>query len=145
VTEASSTIDVASSIVLQPLPASHHNVLAHLYWLLSRKKNSASDIMRIQSLLTSIALLASTVLAVEIVCTFAPMCLSSSFLLTKNYHEASVDDDGEFPDLPVEDPVLAVTASFPESNPFGRKFPALHYFLSSYEMSTDRCCKRRKQ
>jgi len=55
--------------------------------------------MRIRSLLSSIALLASTVLAVEIV--------------------SSVADDGEFPDLPVEDPVLAVTASFPESNPFG--------------------------
>lgn len=52
--------------------------------------------MRVRSLLSAIALLASTVLAVEI-----------------------VSEDGEYPDLPVEDPVLAVTASFPESNPFG--------------------------
>ncbi|KAI9454542.1 hypothetical protein BJY52DRAFT_719131 [Lactarius psammicola] len=55
--------------------------------------------MRIRSLLSAIALLASTALAVEVVSTVA--------------------EDGEFPDLPVEDPVLAVTASFPESNPFG--------------------------
>lgn len=55
--------------------------------------------MRIWSLLPSIFFLASTALAVEIV--------------------SSVADDGEFPDVPVEDPVLAVTASFPESNPFG--------------------------
>jgi hypothetical protein len=60
------------------------------------------------------------------------MCSHSPFLLTRDYHEAPVLDDGEleFPDLPVEDPVLAVTGSFPESNPFGRKFSALHYFLS---------------
>ena len=45
-------------------------------------------------------------------------------LLTRKCHDSSVADDGdlEFPDLPVEDPVLAVTGSFPESNPFGRKF-----------------------
>ena len=46
------------------------------------------------------------------------------------YHEASAADDGVFPEIPVENPVLAVTASFPESNPFGRKFPVQHYFLS---------------
>ncbi|KAI9434210.1 hypothetical protein H4582DRAFT_1981305 [Lactarius indigo] len=43
--------------------------------------------MRIRSLLSAIALLASTALAVEVV--------------------SSVPEDGEFPDLPVEDPVLA--------------------------------------
>ncbi|KAH9983098.1 hypothetical protein BJV74DRAFT_980827 [Russula compacta] len=55
--------------------------------------------MRVWSLLTAVALFATTVFAVEIL--------------------SSVPEDGEFPDLPVEDPVLAVTASFPESNPFG--------------------------
>jgi len=55
--------------------------------------------MRIRSLLSAIALLASAALAVEVV--------------------SSVAEDGEWHDLPVEDPVLAVTASFPESNPFG--------------------------
>jgi len=51
--------------------------------------------MRIQSLLTAIALFSTTVFAVEIV---------------------SSEPDS---DLPVVDPVLAVTASFPEDNPFG--------------------------
>ncbi|KAH9068143.1 hypothetical protein EDB83DRAFT_632666 [Lactarius deliciosus] len=55
--------------------------------------------MRVRSLLSAIALLASTALAVEVV--------------------SSVTEDGESPDLLVEDPVLAVSASFPESNPFG--------------------------
>jgi len=55
--------------------------------------------MRIRSLLSAVALLAGTALAVEIV--------------------SSVAEDGEWSDFPVEDPVLSVTASFPESNPFG--------------------------
>jgi len=55
--------------------------------------------MRISSLISAVALLATTVFAVEIV---AP----------EPEHEESYD-------IPVEDPVLAVTASFPESNPFG--------------------------
>ncbi len=54
-----------------------------------------------------------------------------------NCHEASVAEDGEFPDLPVEDPVLAVTASFPENNPFGRKFLPCTTFSHyvTYEMA----------
>jgi len=52
--------------------------------------------MRIRSLLTAITLFATTVFAVEVV--------------------SSVTEDE---DLLVEDPVLAVTASFPEDNPFG--------------------------
>ncbi|KAI0261491.1 hypothetical protein BC834DRAFT_465749 [Gloeopeniophorella convolvens] len=54
--------------------------------------------MRIRSLFATLTLLATTVLAVEIV--------------------SSEPEDGEFPDFPIEDPVLAVTASFPENNPF---------------------------
>jgi hypothetical protein len=53
--------------------------------------------MRIRSLITAIALFSTTVFAVEIV--------------------SSVSEDEE--SLPVEDRVLAVTASFPEDNPFG--------------------------
>ncbi|KAH9989023.1 hypothetical protein BJV77DRAFT_1019046 [Russula vinacea] len=53
--------------------------------------------MRIRSLITAIALFATTVFTVEIV--------------------SSVSEDEE--SLPVEDRVLAVTASFPEDNPFG--------------------------
>jgi len=70
----------------------------HLHWVQSRK-NLASDIMHIRSLLSAIAILASAALAVEVV--------------------SSAAEDGEWHDLPVEDPVLSVTASFPESNPFG--------------------------
>ncbi|KAI0291908.1 hypothetical protein B0F90DRAFT_1774052 [Multifurca ochricompacta] len=55
--------------------------------------------MRIRFFLSAIALLASTVLAVEIV--------------------SPAPEGGEFPDLPVEDPVLAVTTSFLDNNPFG--------------------------
>jgi len=55
--------------------------------------------MRIRSLFTAIALFATTVFAVEIV--------------------SPVLEDEESFDRPVEDPVLAVTASFPEDNPFG--------------------------
>jgi len=55
--------------------------------------------MRIRSILTTIALFATTVFAVEIV--------------------SSVPEDEEVFDRPVADPVLAVTASFPEDNPFG--------------------------
>ncbi len=36
---------------------------------------------------------------------------------------ASVPEDEEYFDRPVVDPVLAVTASFPEDNPFGRMSP----------------------
>jgi len=53
------------------------------------------------------------------------MSSSFSFLLTGNYRQASVTEDGEFDDFTAEDPVLAVTASFPESNVFGRTFRAL--------------------
>ena len=63
-----------------------------------------------------------------------------------NYHEASVVEDEEWPDLPVEDPVLAVTASFPESNPFGREFPALlSPTILFMRWHNDRCSKRGKQ
>jgi len=55
--------------------------------------------MRIPSLLTAVALLATAVVAVEIV--------------------ASAPEHEESYELPVEDPVLAVTASFSENNPFG--------------------------
>jgi len=55
--------------------------------------------MRIRSLLTAVALFATTVFAVEIV--------------------SSVPEDEESFDHPEVDPVLAVTASFPEDNPFG--------------------------
>ena len=72
--------------------------------------------MRIRSLLTAITLFATTVFAVEVVCTYIliyfPTC---GGLLT--LFSASVTEDE---DLPIEDPVLAVTASFPEDNPFGR-------------------------
>ena len=74
--------------------------------------------MRIRSLITAIALFATTVFAVEIVCTSTlihfPSCGYPPTLLS-----ASVSEDEE--SLPVEDRVLAVTASFPEDNPFGRK------------------------
>ncbi|KAI9513000.1 hypothetical protein F5148DRAFT_972590 [Russula earlei] len=56
--------------------------------------------MRIRSLLTAVAFLATTVFAIEIV--------------------APVPESEEPVDHPVKDPVLAVTASFPESNPFGQ-------------------------
>lgn len=54
------------------------------------------------------------------------------FFVDQERREPSVADDGdlEFPDLPVEDPVLAVTGSFPESNPFGRKFLSALLFLT---------------
>jgi len=55
--------------------------------------------MRILYLLTAVALWATTVFAVEIF--------------------SSVPEDEESLDVHAEDPVLAVTASFPESNPFG--------------------------
>jgi hypothetical protein len=75
--------------------------------------------MRIRSLLTAIALFATTVFAVEIFCTsiliYLPSCGGPLTLLS-----ASASEDEEFLDLPVVDPVLAVTASFPEDNPFGR-------------------------
>jgi hypothetical protein len=80
--------------------------------------------MRIPSLLTVVALLATTVFAVEIVGTSAlviftlPACGDSSSLFS-----ASAPEHEESYELPVEDPVLAVTASFPESNPFGRASP----------------------
>jgi hypothetical protein len=63
-----------------------------------------------------------------------------------NYHEASVAEDGEWSDFPVEDPVLSVTASFPESNPFGRKFPALLSLTVLFmKWHNHRCSKRGKQ
>ena len=72
--------------------------------------------MRIQSFLSAIALFATTVFAVEIVCTsFLRYFPSSSDPLT--LLSASVPEDGESFDQPVVDPVLAVTASFPEDNP----------------------------
>jgi hypothetical protein len=52
-----------------PFPVLNYDVLAHLYWIQPRKF-PAFDIMRIWSLLTSIALLTSTALTVEVVCTF---------------------------------------------------------------------------
>jgi len=55
--------------------------------------------MRIQSLLIAVALWATTVFAVEIV--------------------SPVPENEESLDSHAEDPVLAITASFPESNPFG--------------------------
>lgn len=78
--------------------------------------------MRIRSLLTAIALFTTTVFAVEIVCTFVSKHFPShgdplTLLL------ASVPEDEESFDHPAVDPVLAVTASFPEDNPFGRMSP----------------------
>ena len=62
-----------------------------------------------------------------------------------NYHEASVSEDGEWQDFPVEDPVLAVTASFPENNPFGREFLALLSLTVLFmKWHDDRCSKRGK-
>ena len=74
--------------------------------------------MRIRSLFSAIALFATTVFAVEIVCTSILKHFPSRDLLT--LLSASVPEDE---DHPVVDPVLAVTASFPEDNPFGRMSP----------------------
>jgi hypothetical protein len=78
--------------------------------------------MRIRSFLTAIALFATTVFAVEIVCTsvlkYFPSHGDPLTVLS-----ASVPEDEESFDRPVVDPVLAVTASFPEDNPFGRMSP----------------------
>jgi hypothetical protein len=78
--------------------------------------------MLIRSLLSAIALFATTVFAVEIVCTsllkYFPSRSNPLTLLS-----ASVPEDEESFDRPVVDPVLAVTASFLEDNPFGRMSP----------------------
>jgi hypothetical protein len=78
--------------------------------------------MRIRSLLTALALFATTVFAVEIVCT-SVLIYFPSHDNTLTLLSASVPEDEESFDRPVVDPVLAVTASFPEDNPFGRMSP----------------------
>jgi hypothetical protein len=81
--------------------------------------------MRIRSLLTALALFATTVFAVEIVCTFILIYfLSCSESLT--LPPASEPEAEESFDL---DPVLAVTGSFPEDNPFGRMSIIMTFLL----------------
>lgn len=69
VTEAR-TIDVANTLPRSQLQRTRTSILNQ------SRKFSAFDIMRIWSLLTSIALLASTALSVEIVCTFVTNALT---------------------------------------------------------------------
>jgi hypothetical protein len=79
--------------------------------------------MRISSLITAVALLATTVFAVEIVGTSAAQVSPPVVVYGRSTeHEESYD-------VPVEDPVLSVTASFPESNPFGRMSRLCRNFL----------------
>jgi len=75
--------------------------------------------MRARYLLTAVALWATTVFAVEIFCTFILII----FILDGDliFLSAPASEHEESLDVHSEDPVLAVTASFPESNPFGRK------------------------
>ena len=90
--------------------------------------------MRILSLITAVALLATTVFAVEIVGMFtsqvSPLMVIHGLFSSSEEHEESYD-------IPVEDPVLSVTASFPESNPFGRMSRLYRNFLSSTLLRTE--------
>ena len=90
--------------------------------------------MRIPSLITTVALLATTVFAVEIVGTSTaqvpPLVVVHGLFSRSAEHEESYD-------IPVEDPVLSVTASFPESNPFGRMSRLCRNFLSSTLLRTE--------
>ncbi len=79
--------------------------------------------MRIRSLLTAIALFATTVFAVEIVCMSILMIYFPSRDDPRTLLSASVPDDEESFGRHVEDPVLSITTSFPEDNPFGRMSP----------------------
>lgn len=94
--------------------------------------------MRIRSFLTAIALFATTVFAVEIVCTSI-----LKYFLTRGEPltllSASVPEDEESSDRAVVDPVLAVTASFLEDNPFGRMSPYRNF--SPALLKTRHCIK----
>lgn len=71
-----------------PLPAPDHYFVEHtcIYTGSNLRNILASDIMRIRSLLSVIALLASTALAAEIVCTSVPNVFTLSVFVD---HELS--------------------------------------------------------
>ena len=96
--------------------------------------------MRISSLITAVTLLATTVFAVEILGTSTVLGFLLWWSLTVS---ASGTEHEESYDIPVEDPVLAVTASFPESNPFGRMSRLYRDFFPprySGQIMAYRCC-----